>query len=577
MPDQLLEFRLPDLGEGLADAELVEWSVQVGDIVELNQPIVDVETAKAVVSVPSPFAGEVVELLAEPGETVEVGAVLIRVAGTGSDAVSGSGGMNSAAGEGSRRSRRKPANAPSGGGQRRGGGGRLDEADRASTAAEDRADPPGRIRRGDDTDLVRGEHFDRRERDVDGRDTGDVDAEALDVSGERKSVLDASGPAESDVSWRQNDTKSAVREDVSDTARASAAADDGASGSADAGDRDGAQGGERKSVLVGYGPEQEGVSRRRKGPESAAQEVVSSTANAQAGRSSRPAAVPSARKLARELGVDLWELAGSGPDGAVTVDDVRAVSRVDTASGNAADRGTPVASDRETRTPVSGIRKRTAAAMVTSARTIPQASTSVTVDVTASIELLEHLRGTKSFADLPLTPLALVSRAVLAALTEFPGINAAWDEDAQQIITKHYVNLGIAVAAERGLLVPNIKDAHALSLRELCAAIARLAESARAATATPADLTGGTFTISNVGVFGVDTGIPLVNPGEAAILCLGSIAKRPWVIDDELAIRRVTTLALSFDHRLIDGEQAARFLATLANFLEDPLVLLGRL
>ncbi|WP_433727244.1 dihydrolipoamide acetyltransferase family protein [Nocardia sp. CA-129566] len=451
----ILEFRLPDLGEGLADAELVSWSVGIGETVQLNQTIAEVETAKAVVSLPSPFSGTVVELLAEPGQTIAVGAPLIRV---------------------------------------------------------------------------------------------------------------------------RNDLEMA-------------AAQEGANG--------------RTSVLVGYGPEGEPVSRRRRpvSAESAAPQDDSRVATGKPGGLGasdtsglrRAAATPAARKLAKELGIDLWYIAGSGPDGAVTVDDVRGavpVSQPRAVANSTGDQATttpapPSVTDpnagiirpavREERTPVSGIRKRTAAAMVISARTIPQASTFVTVDFTASMELLDHLRTTKSFEGLTLTPLALVARSVLAALAEYPGINAFWDEANQQIVTKHYVNLGIAVATERGLMVPNLKEAQALSLRDLCREIGWLAETARSGAATPTDLRGGTFTITNVGVFGVDTGVPLVNPGEAAILCLGSIRKRPWVFRDELAVRWVSTLGISFDHRMIDGELAARFLATVAGLLEDPLTLLSRM
>ncbi|WP_157762561.1 dihydrolipoamide acetyltransferase family protein, partial [Nocardia yamanashiensis] len=301
----------------------------------------------------------------------------------------------------------------------------------------------------------------------------------------------------------------------------------------------------------------------------------------------RPAATPAARRLAREMGVDLGTIPGSGPAGAVRVEDLagaRPQPRADHIPIHTAPPINPArgigeranSGERETRTPIAGVRKRTAAAMVASAQHIPQASAFVTTDFTGSMELLDHLRATTSFAGLTLTPLALVAKATLVALSEFPELNAYWDEANQQIVTKHYVNLGIAVATERGLLVPNLKEAQALSLRDLCAEIGKAAEVARAGTATPADLTGGTFTISNVGVFGVDAGVPLVNPGEAAILCLGSIRKKPWVHRDELAVRWVTTLGLSFDHRLIDGEQGARFLANIAALLEDPLTLLGR-
>ncbi|MEC3954761.1 dihydrolipoamide acetyltransferase family protein [Nocardia sp. CDC153] len=462
---QVQEFRLPDLGEGLADAELVSWAVEVGDTVALNQVIAEVETAKAQVALPSPYAGTVLELLAQPGETVPVGAPLIRI---GSAAAAGSTGT---------------------------GTGTTEEA-----------------------------------------------------------------PSE------------------------------------------------RQSVLVGYGPSSEPISRR-------ARAAKTGDAAAPAGRAmgsdgpeglgssapaGRPAATPAARKLAREIGIDLAAVIGTGPQGAVTVEDLHGMRPESLGSSHIPIHTPPPATvsarptaapevppmhpagartapaERETRTPIAGIRKRTAAAMVASAQHIPQASAFVTTDFTASMELLEHLRATPSFTGLTLTPLSLVARAALAALTEFPEINSCWDEENQEIITKHYVNLGFAVATERGLLVPNLKEAQGFTLRDICLEIAGAAAKARAGTATPADLTGGTFTITNVGVFGVDTGVPLVNPGEGAILCLGSIRKRPWVHRDELAVRWVTSLGLSFDHRMIDGEQGSRFLASVAALLEDPLTLLGR-
>lgn len=507
----VLEFRLPDLGEGLTDAELVSWSVAVGDHVDLNQTIAEVETAKAVVALPCPYAGTVAALLADPGETVPVGAPLIRVRADGAGSAVGSGGDAARGAE-------NGSGAGSGDGAPGGGG--------AATA--------------DGADIGNG-----------GGST--VPAEYADAGAD----AGADGGASASAS-------------ASFGADADAGADAGAGAGADAGgagaDSDaGAAGGNgRRSVLVGYGPEAEQQTRRRRttGPVPVARPAAVAA---------RPAATPAARKLARELGVDLWQVDGSGPNGAVTVDDVRAAA---TPTGAAvAEPGQA----REERTPVTGVRKRTAAAMVTSATTIPQASTFVTVDCTATMELIDHLRTTPAFAGLSLTPLVVVAKAVLAALAEFPGVNAQWDEERQQIVTKRYVHLGIAAATDRGLLVPSVKEAHRLSLRELCAEIGRTIEAARAGTATPADLTGGTFTITNVGVFGVDSGVPLVNPGEAAILCLGAIGRRPWVVADELAVRWVTTLGLSFDHRLIDGELAARFLATVAGLLTDPLTLLSRL
>lgn len=464
---EILEFRLPDLGEGLTDAEFQNWTVAVGDEIALNQTIAEVETAKAVVALPSPFAGTVVELLAEPGETIDVGAPLLRIRTTATE-----------------------------------------------TGAEG-----------------------------------------------RPSVLVGYGPSEEQVSRRRRGGQ-----------RSGGAAAPPAEPSA-------GNGMSYDGGVIG-GPPGETARTVPEPPEHGGDPARGATAESQ-----RVAATPGARKLARELGIDLWYVAGSGPEGAVTVADVRGavpVSEPDTRDRGPGDEAAPAGkraagSVREERTPIAGVRKRTAAAMVTSARTIPQADTSITVDVTASLELLEHLRATPSFEGITPTLLALVAKSVLAALAEFPVINTFWDEANGEIVTRHYVNLGIAVAAPRGLLVPNIKDAQTLGLRELCREIGWLAHTARDGRAGPADLRGGTFTISNVGVFGVESGTPLVNPGEAAILCLGAVVKRPWVFRDELAIRSVVTLTLSFDHRMIDGEAAARFLATVAGLLEDPLTLLARI
>ncbi|WP_454194016.1 dihydrolipoamide acetyltransferase family protein [Nocardia sp. Marseille-Q1738] len=503
LPASVLEFRLPDLGEGLTDAELVSWAVEVGDTVELNQTIAEVETAKAVVSLPCPFAGRVVELLAQPGDTVAVGAPLLRV-----------------------------------------------EPER-KTAPEDTA-------------------------------TGEA---------RRSSVLVGYGPEEEATSRRrrpagqpeQRIPQPVAAEDAADTAEPGAPVRESERSSSALGASDIAADTSAELGTTDQEPE-------RQDSALGTTNVAADTAVQEPGRPSsvlgaaRAAATPAARKLARELGIDLWFVAGSGPGGAVTVDDVRGAVPVSQprplehagAPTAVADSGVVRPPAREVRTPISGIRKRTAAAMQNSARTIPQASTFVTVDCTASMELLDHLRSTKSFAGLTPTPLALVAKSALAALADFPGMNAFWDEANQEIVTKHYVNLGIAVATDRGLLVPNIKEAQTLSLRDLTREIGWLVDTARSGGATPADLRGGTFTITNVGVFGVDAGVPLVNPGEAAILCLGSIRKRPWVFRDELAVRWVTTLGVSFDHRMIDGQLAARFLATTASLLEDPLTLLSR-
>lgn len=417
-PQPVHEFRLPDLGEGLTEAELVSWSVAVGDAVALNQVIAQVETAKAVVELPSPYAGTVLALLAEPGATVAVGAPLIRI------------------------------------------------GERGAGPAEDSEPGP-----------------------------------------------EASGTG---------------------------------------------------SVLVGYGPTAAAPSRRRT-PGAAAPPTPGSAASAPV----RPDAKPSARKLARELGVDLSEVPGSGAGGAITTVDVRAVRDAEP-SAPLPEATAP----RETRTPIRGVRKQTADAVVRSAFTAPHVTEFLTVDVTASTDLLAALRATPAYAGLKLTPLALVARVLVAMLRPHPALNSSWDEERQEIVTRHYVNLGIAAATPRGLLVPTIRDAHLMNLLELTRAIDGLTETARAGRATPADLSGATVSVTNVGVFGVDAGTPILGPGQAAILCLGAIAPRPWVVEDRVVVRQVVTLGLSFDHRLVDGEQGSRFLADVGATLTDPLTLL---
>ncbi|MFD4183868.1 dihydrolipoamide acetyltransferase family protein [Rhodococcus sp. NPDC058514] len=408
------------MGVGLTEAELVAWTVAVGDTVELDQVIAEVETAKALVELPSPFSGTVLALLAEPGTTVEVGAPLIRIGAPGS------------------------ADAPAG-------------------EATPTAEPP-----------------------------------------------------------------------------------------------------DHPATLVGYGPTATPESRRR------GRTPATPSGGSETDEPARPDAKPSARRLARELGVDLTEVPGTGFAGAITAEDVRAhdVPRETRTPPPAATQ------PRETRTPIGGVRRQTADAVVRSAFTAPHVTEFVDVDVTATTDLVAHLRASPAFAGLDPTPLALVAKVLLVALRGHPTLNSSWDEEHREIVTKHYVNLGIATATARGLLVPSIKDAHLMSLLELTRAIHELTETARAGRCMPADLSGGTITITNVGVFGVDTGTPILNPGEAAILCLGAIRPRPWVVDGLVAVRSVTTLGLSFDHRLVDGEQGSRFLADIAATLTDPLTLL---
>ncbi|MDF9278807.1 dihydrolipoamide acetyltransferase family protein, partial [Arthrobacter sp. EH-1B-1] len=298
----------------------------------------------------------------------------------------------------------------------------------------------------------------------------------------------------------------------------------------------------------------------------------------------RPRSTPPVRKLARDLGIDLTALNGSGPQGLITREDVLAAQGGSGQGGSGeqgSDRGVQPAEtggapasrmsgERETRTPIKGVRKHTAAAMVASAFTAPHVTEFLTVDVTASMDLLARLKTSRAFADVRITPLVLVAKALCIALDRNPTLNSRWDEAAQEIVQHHYVNLGIAAATPRGLVVPNIRDAHTLGLRELADALKGLTETARAGKTSPADLSGGTISITNVGVFGIDAGTPILNPGEAAILAMGSVRKMPWEYQNEVALRQVMTLSLSFDHRLVDGEQGSRFLADIGTILSDP-------
>jgi pyruvate dehydrogenase E2 component (dihydrolipoamide acetyltransferase) len=295
----------------------------------------------------------------------------------------------------------------------------------------------------------------------------------------------------------------------------------------------------------------------------------------------RPRSTPPVRKLAKDLGVELTAVPGTGAHGLITREDIRnfvgggdvpaAARHLSAVSDAAAPAGrTAAQGGREVRTPIKGIRKFTAAAMVASAFTAPHATEFLTVDVTPTMDLLGKLKTSRAFADHRLTPLTLVAKAVLVALRRNPSLNSRWDEANQEIVQFNYVNLGIAAATPRGLTVPNIKDAEAMSLLELSEALTALTETARAGKTAPAELADGTISITNIGVFGIDAGTPILNPGEAAILAVGAVRKMPWEFQDEVALRQVMTLSLSFDHRLVDGEQGSRFLADVGVILADP-------
>jgi len=386
----------------------------------------------------------------------------------------------------------------------------------------------------------------------------------------------------------------------------------------EAGKIGGAAPGGRVAVLVGYGPRMTEAKRRpRKGqgapatataqvnqafaPELTALEpdvsepvvsepdvsepAVSETVAAQSvsvlpAVGGRVLAKPPVRKLAKDLGLDLSQVPGSGKGGIVTRADLESYAAEDHFAESGAGSGAGAATykapvfatigEREVRIPVKGVRKLMAQAMVGSAFTAPHVTEFVTVDVTRTMRLVDRLRDEREFQDVKVSPLLVVAKALIIASRRNPGVNATWDEAAQEIVVKNYVNLGIAAATPRGLMVPNIKDADRMSLRQLADAMANLVSTARGGRTQPADMSGGSITITNVGVFGVDTGTPIINPGEGAILCFGAVRQMPWVVKGKIKVRWVTQLGVSFDHRMVDGELGSRFLADVATVLHDP-------
>jgi len=447
------EFPLPDLGEGLTEGEILKWLVAEGDDIILNQPIVEVETAKAAVEIPAKWAGRVTRLFHPEGATVEVGMAIIAV---DTDPTAGP----------------------------------MAEIPPAEGAIE-----PGMI--------------------------------GGPAPGGRTAVLVGYGPRITAAARRPR------------KGQASTPAD------------------ERKGPLLTHFVEE--------GP------LVNTQPESAAGESGPILAKPPVRLLARELGVSLLGITGSGPGGSITREDVHNAAAPAQADAPAAPTAAAMfGPDREQRVPVKGVRKLTAENMVASAFTAPHVTEFLTVDVTRSMKALERLRAVPDWHGVRVSPLLVVAKAVLLAVRRHPMINSTWSEATQEIVVKEYVNLGIAAATPRGLVVPNIKDAGRLSLRELADAMSGLVSVAKQGRTAPADMTGGTFTITNVGVFGVDTGTPILPPGEAAILAFGAVRPMPWVHKGRIRVRQVTTLGLSFDHRIIDGELGSKFLSDLGAFLGDP-------
>jgi pyruvate dehydrogenase E2 component (dihydrolipoamide acetyltransferase) len=480
----LNKFNLPDVGEGLTEAEIVAWKVKPGDTVAINDVLCEIETAKSLVELPSPFAGTVTELLVPEGVTIDVGTAIISV----SDAVSGDP---------------TPADVPAPATPVQPMYGKL-PADDAGTSGSALAGGP-LVGSGPKADSVK-----RRPRKA---------APTSPVAGpvETRSVIK---PVETQVS---------------------------AGSTTEAADN--------RPTLGG---------------------TITGLVN-------RVLAKPPVRKIARDLGIDLADVVATGSRGEVTREDLVSYqaqrdAELDQAEGFWGKAGKPQ-DQRIERIPVKGVRKATAKAMVESAFAAPHVSIFVDVDASRTMEFVKRLKASRDFEGIKVSPLLILAKAVIWAAARNPSVNATWVDnvdgtDAAEIHVKHYLNLGIAAATPRGLMVPNIKDAQDLSLKELALALNNLATTARAGKTQPAEMQGGTLTITNIGALGIDTGTPIINPGEVAIVAFGTIKQKPWVLDGEVIPRWITTLGGSFDHRVVDGDLSARFMADVAAILEEPALLL---
>jgi pyruvate dehydrogenase E2 component (dihydrolipoamide acetyltransferase) len=557
---EVKQFRLPDVGEGLTEADIVSWHVKPGDSVTLNQVIVEIETAKAVVELPSPYEGIVTELLADEGATVDVGTPIIAVDVTDEATTDMAG---------------RPATTDVPAGSTPAGTPAAADRDSASATTTpgpaDASEPVGAAAAGP-TDPVTAATSTPAAAELQAAfEPGIHGSPAPKV--ERQAVLVGYGVKLGTTKRRQRKKDSArTRSDAASAAGATPAVTPSPAPTA------GSPGAPAPPSSLSPAPSPAAASSA--GPVASPSLGSAAGANGKAGE--RPAAKPPVRKLAKDLGVDLGGVAGTGPDGTITREDVQAaVAAPATAATPAAAPATVSAwtaaasGAREERVAVRGVRKHTAAAVSASAFTAPHVTEFLQVDVTAMMRAVERLRELPEFAGLRVSPLLLVAKALLVAVGRHPMINSSWDEAAQEIVVKHYVNLGIAAATGRGLIVPNIKDAQTLSLPGLAAALAQLTATAREGKAQPADLTGGTVTITNVGVFGIDAGTPILTPGEAAILAFGQVREMPWVHEGELAVRQVTTLSLSFDHRIVDGDLGSAFLRDVGAMLTDPVTMLA--
>ncbi len=473
------EYKLPDVGEGLTEAEIVTWMVKVGDTIKVNDVVVEIETAKSLVELPSPYAGTITALLVEEGVTIPVGTPIISV----DDGKAGS--------------------AP------------VEPVETKPAAELDLSNP---------------------------------------AAGAENATLVGYGPKSGSALRRARRGHATARTEAGSATQLQV------QGSFGLGMRD------TSEVVPANEDPVPSVAARNGDAESAKTGSAWSVG--------KVLAKPPVRKLARELGVDLASLSPSGVGGVVTREDVESAAAAPggrVAASGASGVSRPTATSLEDRRePIKGVRKMMGQAMVQSAFTVPHVTEWIRVDVSRTMKLVERLKADREFADVRVSPLLVLSRAVCLAMRRTPEINAHWDDAAQEVVYKAQVNLGIAAATPRGLVVPNVKGAQGLGLVDLARSINELTATAREGRTQPAEMADGTFTITNVGVFGVDSGTPIINPGESAILAFGAIRKEPWVHKGKIKPRDITTLALSFDHRFVDGALGSRFLADVAAILEDP-------
>lgn len=496
------KFNLPDVGEGLTEAEVVSWKVKPGDTVGINDVLCEIETAKSLVELPSPFAGIVSELLVPEGITVEVGTPIISV--------------SDQAGEG-----------PNGGGS--GAGAAVAVSPEAAAAAVE-------------TPLY-GKLPEQEEAAAAGQPAGPLVGSGPKADAVKRRPRKGST---SPVAPRPETPSAATTPSVA-SVPAAATVQEATSIQQDA-----------ASPAVGLGGTISGIV-------------------------SKVLAKPPVRKFARDLGIDLADVVATGAHGEVTREDLVSYQAQRDAEVDQADTfwGTSKKpqDQRIERVPVKGVRKATAKAMVDSAFSAPHVSIFVDVDASRTMEFVKRLKASRDFEGIKVSPLLILAKAVIWAAARNPSVNASWVENADgqggaEIQIKHFMNLGIAAATPRGLMVPNIKDAQDLSLKELALALNELATRARAGKTQPAEMQGGSLTVTNIGALGIDTGTPIINPGEVAIVAFGTIKQKPWVLDGEVIPRWITTLGGSFDHRVVDGDLSARFMADVAAILEEPALLL---